>query len=97
MGLHHMSKQDRHLTLNEVSRVLKTGGSLIVADYNLPEKALTRLMALAYVRVDKCAEAYKMCTCGSLPEEIEMAGLRIKRRESICRGLIQLIEAIHIQ
>ncbi len=96
MGLHHMSNQDRYLTLKEVCRVLKIGGSLIVAEYNLPEKALSRLMAYAFVRTDRSGEAYKMVTRGSLLKEIETAGLKIKRREPICRGLLQLVEAIRI-
>ena len=96
MGLHHMSKQDRCLTLREVCRVLKTGGSLIVAEYNLPKKALSRLMAYAFIKTDKSGEAYKMVTSGSLLKEIEIAGLRINRREPICMDLIQLVEAIRI-
>ncbi|MFC1987810.1 class I SAM-dependent methyltransferase [Chloroflexota bacterium] len=96
MGLHHMSKQDRYLTLREVCRVLKTGGSLIVVEYHLPEKALSRVMAYAFIKLDKSAEAYKMITSASLIKEIEIAGLKIKRRKPICRDLFQLVEAIRI-
>jgi len=96
MGLHHMSKHDRYLTLREVCRVLKTGGSLIVDEYHLPEKTLSRVMAHAFIKAYESIGAHKMIASASLIKEIEIAGLKIKRRKTICRGFIQLVEAIRI-
>ena len=95
LGLHHMSESDRNHTLKEACRVLKEGGSLIVVEYNLPEKALVKLIARAFARFDKSDEAYKMVMNLSLLKEIEMAGLKISRKQSVCGGIVQLVEAVN--
>lgn len=92
MGLHHMSKEQRLVALQEVRRVLITGGRLVIADYNLPEKALPKMISRALIKLDKSKEAYSMLVNGSLLEEVEMAGLVFDMQEVICRGLIRLVK-----
>ena len=93
LGLHHMPEQARHNTLNEIRRTLKSTGSLFVVEYNSPDGALSKLIARFIVKLDKSKEAYTMCINRSLLGEIEQVGFSIKRRESICKGSIQLVEA----
>ena len=95
LGLHHMPEQDRHNTLGEIRQVLIRGGSLFVVDYSLPDGALARLMAKALTKLDKSEEAYNMLVNDSLLREIQQAGFEIRRRELTCRGIIQLVEAVH--
>jgi len=93
LGLHHMPEQTRHNTLNEIRRTLKSTGSLFIVEYNLPAGALDKLTAKVLVRLDKSKEAYNMWINHSVLREIGQAGFSIKRREFICKGVIQLVEA----
>lgn len=93
LGLHHMPEQTRRNTLNEIRRTLTSDGSLFVVEYNLPAGALAKLTTKVLVKLDKSKEAYTMWINRSLLREIEQAGFSIKRRESICKGAIQLVEA----
>jgi len=92
-GLHHMDKQARQNTLQEISRTLTAGGSLFVIEYNLPERAMAKLASRALVKLDTSQEAYPMLMNGNLIEELQKAGLTIKRRKFIGGGIIQLVEA----
>ena len=93
-GLHHMPKQDRQKTLREIRRSLISGGTLIIIDYNLPERGLRRLVATAFAKLDKSEEAYKIIKNGSLLKEIKQAGLEIQRQDLTCQGIVQLLEAV---
>lgn len=93
-GLHHMPKQVRQNTLREVPRTLRSGGLFVVA-YNLPARALVRLAIKSFVKLDEDEAAYKMLLGGSLPAEIQQAGLAIRRQEVTCSGTIQLVEALN--
>ena len=92
-ALHHMDKQARQNTLQEVSRTLTPGGSLFVIEYNLPERVMARLASRALAKLDASEEAYPMLMNSNLIKELQKAGLKIKRREFIGGGIIQLIEA----
>ena len=94
-GLHEMPEQARQNTIKEIRRTLRSGGSLFVVDYNLPAGALARLAIKAFVKLVEDEAAYKMLLDGSLMAEVEEGGLAIKRRELICSGMIQLIEAMN--
>jgi len=91
-GLHHMPTEGRQKTLAESHRVLAPGGMLYVIDYNLPEKGMRRLAALANVRLDKSEEAREMLSKGKLAGEIKQAGFDIARRRLTCQGAVQLLE-----
>ena len=93
-GLHHMLEQARQNTLREIRRTLTSTGSLFVVDYNLPDRALARLAAIAFAKLDKSQEAYKMMVNHSTFREIQQAGFEVRRREFICKGMIQLVEAV---
>jgi demethylmenaquinone methyltransferase/2-methoxy-6-polyprenyl-1,4-benzoquinol methylase len=92
-GLHHMPRQTRHKTLSEIHRTLIPTGSLFVVEYNLPDRAIAKLVAKALVKLDKSKEAYTMLLNHSLPGDIEQVGFSIKRREFMYKGAVQLIEA----
>jgi len=92
-GLHHMDKQARQNTLQEISRTLTAGGSLFVIEYNLPERAVAKLASRALVKLDTSEEAYPMLMSGNLIQELQKAGLTIKRHKFIGGGIIQLVEA----
>jgi ubiquinone/menaquinone biosynthesis C-methylase UbiE len=94
-GLHEMPEQARQNTIKEIRRTLRSGGHLFVVDYNLPAGALARLAIKAFVKLVEDEAAYKMLLDGSLMAEVEEGGLAIKRRELICSGMIQLIEAMN--
>lgn len=91
-GLHHMDKQARQKTLREVSRTLAPGGSLFIIEYNLPERAMAKLVSRALVKLDTSPEAHRMLTGSNLVKELQEAGLTIKRRKLIGGGIIQLVE-----
>jgi len=94
-GLHHMPRQARQNTLKEIHRTLTAAGSLFVVDYNLPKRALARLMTRALVKLDESEEACRMLMNSSLLKEIEQAGLEIRRQEFLCKGMVQLVEAVN--
>jgi len=94
-GLHEMPKQARQNTLGEIRRTLRSGGRLFVVDFNLPAGALARFAIKAFVKLVEDKEVYKMLLDGSLLTEVEEGGLALKRREFICGGMIQLIEALN--
>ena len=93
-GLHHMPGQARQKTLKEINRILSPEGILYVIDYNLPERGLRRLVAIAYAKSDESKEAFKMLKNGNLTKEIKQAGFKIKRRVLTCQGIIQLLEVV---
>jgi len=93
-GLHHMAEQERWRTLKEIYRILAPEGTLYVIDYNLPEKGIRRLAAIAYAKRDQSDEAYKMVKNRSLVREIKQAGFEIERRGLTCQGMIQLLEGV---
>jgi len=93
-GLHHMFRRERQKTLAEIHRILSPQGILYIIDYNLPEKGLRRLAALAYIKLDESNEAYEMLKNGSLIKEINQAGFKIEKRDLTCQGLIQLLKLI---
>lgn len=93
-GLHHMPEQQRQRTLMEIYRILAPKGTLYVIDYNLPESGLRRLTAIAFAKLDESKEAYQMLKSRSLVSEIKKARFEIKRRDSACQGIIQLLEMV---
>ena len=94
-ALHEMPKQARQNTLRETRRILRSGGRLFIVDYSLPAGILAELAIRAFVRLVEGEAVCKMLLEGSLLREVEESGLNIKRRELICSGMTQLIEAIN--
>lgn len=93
-GLHHMPWQAWQNALSEVSRTLRTGGSLTIVDYNLPAGWFARLTTKAFVKLFEDKGAYQLLN-SCLLEELQQAGLAIKRRVLIGKGTIQLLEIIN--
>lgn len=93
-GLHHMSRHERTQTLVEAHRILVPKGTLYVIDYNLPQKGLRRLAAIAFAKLDESKEAYRMLKDGDLIKEVQQAGFEIVRRELTCQDIVQLLAAV---
>ena len=93
-GLHHMSRHERAQTLAETRRTLVPEGTLYVIDYNLPQKGLRRLAAIAFAKLDESKEAYRMLKYGDLIKEVQQAGFEIVRREITCQDTVQLLAAV---
>ena len=92
-----MPEQQRQRALTEVHRILAPKGTLYVIDYNLPDRVLSRLTAIAFAKLDESKEAYQMLRSGSLISQIEKAGFEIERRALACQGIIQLLEMVKKQ
>ena len=93
LGLHEMPEGARQNTLKEIYRTLKPGGCLFALDYNLPRGVFARFTIKAFVRLLEEEPTYNMLIDGRLTAEIEEAGLTIERRELICGGMVQMIQA----
>lgn len=93
LGLHEMPCDARRNTLQEILRTLKPGGSLFVLDYNLPKRGWGCLAIKAFVKLFEDGHVYEMLLEGSLPAEIEEAGLILTRRVLLYRDTIQVMQA----
>lgn len=91
-GLHEMPEGARHNALLEVKRTLK-GGGLFVFDYHIPKGVFNRAIISTFIKLLKEEFAYQMLLGESLISELEQAGLVVERREFICRGMMQMIQA----
>jgi demethylmenaquinone methyltransferase/2-methoxy-6-polyprenyl-1,4-benzoquinol methylase len=92
-GLHHMPEQARQNTLSEISRTLKSAGSLFIVEYNMPDKAMAKLVTKTFLKLGESKEAYDMLINHRLIEDMKQVGFSIKRREFMYKGAVQLIEA----
>jgi len=91
-GLHHMPEQARLNALREARKALRSGGTLFVVEYNLPTRALARLVFKTFVKFIEGEAAYKMVLDDSLLVKVQQAGFAVNRREVICGGMVQLVE-----
>lgn len=71
---HHLTGEDKRLTLAEVARVLKPSGELHVADWGPPADPLMRAVFLQ-VRLFDGWEQTRANAAGALPDFFEEAGL----------------------
>lgn len=68
--LHHLTRENKQRTLNEVFRVLGPGGGLHLADLGRPHNAFTHLMSLVMRRLEETYDNIR----GLLPRMIQEAG-----------------------
>jgi SAM-dependent methyltransferase len=54
--LHHLTRENKVRTLNEVFRVLRPGGELHVADFGKPQNALMYTISLVTRRFEEAAD-----------------------------------------
>jgi demethylmenaquinone methyltransferase/2-methoxy-6-polyprenyl-1,4-benzoquinol methylase len=92
-GLHEIAEADRRKSLQEINRVLKSGGSLFILEYHLPQAALTRFTVKAFHRLLEDEEAYRMLLDGTLLPELEQAGFSTRRKRLIGAGMFQMLHA----
>lgn len=72
---HHLTRENKGRTLNEVFRILRPGGELHVADFGQPQNALMRVVAIPW-RVFDGGDMTADNTQGRLPEIFRAAGFR---------------------
>ncbi len=70
MVLHHLTRNDKMHALDEISRVLKPGGELHIADLAKPHNAITRLASLFIGRLEEASDNVE----GLLPRMVLNAG-----------------------
>ena len=70
---HHLNRDNKVATLNEVHRVLRTGGELHIADFGKPQNALMRVASFPWQLFDGF-ETTADNVRGLMPELIRSAG-----------------------
>jgi ubiquinone/menaquinone biosynthesis C-methylase UbiE len=91
LAIHEMNRQGRSNALSEVSRVVKSGGMLVVADLRPPDTLLTRL-GMRMLRIWETDTLTDMWHRG-LDREIESAGMTVTSRQVAGRGFLELVAA----
>jgi len=70
MVFHHLTRENKALTLKEIFRILKPRGELHIADFGKPQNALMYLISLIIGRLEETSDNVK----GLLPEMFRKAG-----------------------
>jgi len=70
MVFHHLTRENKALTLKEVFRVLKPGGELHIADFGKPQNTLMHLISLFIGHLEETSDNVK----GLLPEILRNVG-----------------------
>ena len=89
--LHHLTTENKILTLKEVLRVLKPDGELHVADFGKPQNVLMWLPSVVMRRLEESEDNYK----GLLPQMIKNAGfdkVEEKNRTMTMFGTVSLFK-----
>jgi len=73
-GLHELPDEIRRATLKEVWRVLKSGGSFVILDYNKAKNPIMRLGINIFVKWREEKSAWRMLCNNPLPAELKQAG-----------------------
>lgn len=92
---HHLVPRDKERTIAEITRVLRPGGELHVADFGKPRSRHERIAAIAIRRFDGY-ESTRDNLAGRLPELFEAGGLvdaRERERVSAPFGVVSLYSA----
>jgi ubiquinone/menaquinone biosynthesis C-methylase UbiE len=67
---HHLTRENKHRSAQELFRVIRPGGELHIADFGKPHNCLTSVLALLLQHVEQIADNVK----GLLPEIVRQAG-----------------------
>jgi ubiquinone/menaquinone biosynthesis C-methylase UbiE len=67
---HHLSTENKHQTLKEVHRVLRSGGEIHIADFGKPHNPVAFLISLVIRSLERTSDQIK----GLLPEMLRQAG-----------------------
>lgn len=91
-GLHEMSRASRQKTLNEIYRVLKPGGQVVVVDYYEPRSRLLRAIFRVWVQVE--GSTAKDLLASGLLNEIRTAGFEDIHQVFIVRDFVPVTLAV---
>jgi len=89
---HHLNKDSKQRTFQEISRVLRPGGELIIVDIGPPHTPWTRLISKFMARLEEASDNIQ----GALPGMLQSAGFRPineKARWAMIFGTIVFIQA----
>lgn len=93
-ALHDMPEYAREKVINEMARVTKRRGKLIVIDYDLPRESLSRHFWYAVIRSYE-GKYYPRFIKTNLEATLKKYGVRIEKRISVALGTIRFIEGIN--
>jgi len=95
---HHLAPETKARALAEISRVLRPGGKLIIADYGRPQDPLTRIAFVAVQLLDGSANT-RQHAAGELPRLIANAGFKLETIDRLrtLTGTLELHGATHEQ
>lgn len=89
--LHELPKELRSKVLQEIYRVLKIHGCLVVIDFNLSQKILPRLMIKTFVKVIEKEVAYNFLLEELMSNEITELGFKLIDKKLIFLDMFQLL------
>ncbi|MBI5030329.1 MAG: methyltransferase domain-containing protein [Chloroflexi bacterium] len=69
---HHLTTEDKQRTLNEVYRILKPSGELLIVDFGEPQNLYARIIATLFGRLERTDDL----TRGCLPKMFRRAGFQ---------------------
>lgn len=90
-GFHEMSNQIRDKCINEIIRVLKSNGRLLLIDYNFPENSLLKKIYLTFLRLWESEEVESLSKL-NLHKYFKKFGLRITSEKKYLLGFNHAIE-----
>jgi len=89
--LHELPKDSRIKVLQEIHRVLKFNGYLVVIDFNLSKKLVPRLMIKTFVKLIEKEVAYYFLLDEPLGAEIAELGFKLIDKKLILLDMFQLL------
>lgn len=95
LALHHLEEPDKRLALEELRRVLKRGGRLLIADFDRAQSPWVRASFALVRRLDgeRITRANALGLIPSMIREVGFAEVRTLGRYPTCFGELSIIQA----